>query len=125
MIHTRPLPKYRARTLPYTTERVAKARRAVRGQAVFERAPAELPTATVHVHAWSRAALTSRIRGAAAARWQWFRPRLVPVLVAAIGACALLAATNYLTNLAREVPSPPTHATGYQLSLVPSPPPTY
>jgi hypothetical protein len=100
------------RTLPYTGERRANsARRPAtvhNGQVLFDRGPAKLPVATIRSHAWSRAAAASRLRGALAASWQWFKPRTVPVIVAGIGACALLAATNYLTNLAREVPAQPT-----------------
>lgn len=33
-----------------------------------------------------------------AARWQWFRPRTIPVLVAFVGMLGVVRAVNYLSN---------------------------
>jgi len=40
------------------------------------------------------------------ARWQWLRPRTVPVVVAFIGMCAVMASAHYLSKLATEMPPP-------------------
>jgi hypothetical protein len=64
---------------------------------LFDR-PAQLPVATVRSRSWS--AVGARLHGSVVARWRWFKPRTLPVLVALAGMMALLASTNYLSNLA-------------------------
>jgi hypothetical protein len=82
----------RPRTPAYTHARRRRTRR-VRAPIVLSGdteivlfdTPAELPTATVVPHApRARArAIVADLRAWLAARWRWFRPRLVPALVAA------------------------------------------
>jgi hypothetical protein len=70
---------------------------------LFDAHPAELPVAELRSKTWA-ASLRSRLRGKLLARWQWMRPRLLPLAVATAGAFALLGAADYLTRLARELP---------------------
>jgi hypothetical protein len=68
---------------------------------LFDR-PAELPVATLRSRSWS--AVGARLHGSVVARWRWFRPRTLPVVVALAGMVALLESANYLSNLARHTP---------------------
>jgi hypothetical protein len=105
------LPRYRPkqarRTLTYTPKwSRSHARRAEavnNGNMLFDRR-SELPVATARLRSRTWPSLTARLRGELALRWQWLRPRLVPVIVAAASMFALLGATNYLSNLARKTP---------------------
>ena len=76
-------------------------------------APRELPVATVRR---APAPLVARLTGAFAAwlgaRWQWLRPRSIPVIVAAIGMVAVINAVNYLGGA---------HAVPAQVSLTDAP----
>ena len=66
----------------------------------LDRAP--LPTATLHASSWQpRRAVGRHLQSWFVARWAWFRPRAVPLLVALVGMTGLLAATKYLPILAR------------------------
>lgn len=62
-------------------------------------APRELPVATLRRAPTS---VTARLAGAFAAwleaRWAWFRPRSIPVLVAMLGMIAVINAVNYLSR---------------------------
>lgn len=55
----------------------------------------ELPTARVHQDAPS---IAESIGVWFAARWQWFRPRMIPVAVAALGMVGMLRAVDYLST---------------------------
>ena len=76
-------------------------------------APRELPVATVRR---APAPVVARLAGAFAAwlgaRWQWLRPRSIPVLVAALSLVALVNAVNYLGRA---------HAVSAQVSLTDAP----
>jgi hypothetical protein len=69
---------------------------------LFDLPPSELPVATVRSHGIT--AVASGLRRWMAARWQWFRPRSIPVMVAVLGTAALVGSGRYLSNLAH----PPT-----------------
>jgi hypothetical protein len=67
---------------------------------LFDRGPAEFPLATIRPRE-PRArmvALAGGLQRWLAARWQWFRPRTVPVAVAALGMIAVLKSADYLAN---------------------------
>jgi hypothetical protein len=57
--------------------------------------PRELPIATIRS---TRTPLAISLSQWLAARWSWLRPRMVPVLVAAIGMVLVLNAVNYLAH---------------------------
>lgn len=106
------------RTLPYTRRRRSQAR-AKRSTAasttsravgvgyneamIFDQHPMELPVATLQSRD-SRVRFAMAIREWFVARWAWFRPRAVPVLVAFAGMLGVLASASYLRNLAHETP---------------------
>ena len=78
---------------------------------LFDRGPAELPSATVRPRD-SRAymtALAGALQRWLAARWQWLRPRTLPCAIAALGMIAVLAAADYLAHykedIAKQTPS--------------------
>lgn len=134
---TRLRPTMRKRTLAYTRAR-RRARPHANKQApiagvpnteivLFDHRPAEFPVAHAVPHEpRARAvALAADIKRWLAARWQWFRPRTVPCAVAALGMLAVLAFSNYLTNLDDDQPSQTSsHQTGmarnYSVQVVPS-----
>ena len=65
---------------------------------------AELPVATVRRAPGSAVdSVTSDLRHWLAARWQWFRPRTIPVTVAFAGMLGVLHAVSYLST-------PPPHS---------------
>lgn len=108
-----PRPRVARRTPTYTLRRFRKPRRtrscdAPRAERsntsdmIFDHR-AELPTATL-LPRDSSAQLSLDARNWFGKRWQWLRPRTVPVLVAFVGMLAILASANYLRNLAREAP---------------------
>jgi hypothetical protein len=78
-------------------------------------APRELPVATVR-RAPAQTSVAARLAGAFVAwleaRWQWLRPRSIPVLVAALGMVAVINAVNYLGRA---------HAVSAQVSLTDAP----
>jgi hypothetical protein len=66
----------------------------------LDRAP--LPMATLRASGWQpRRAVPRHLQSWLVTRWAWFRPRAVPLIVALAGMIALLAATKYLSALAR------------------------
>ena len=97
----------RRRTLPYTRRR--RPRRFIwrySEDMIFDQPPGELPIATVRPRA-SRArvkVLAGDLERWFGARWQWFRPRTVPVIAAFIGMLAVLGAGRYLSRLAQQRP---------------------
>lgn len=102
------------RTPPYTIRRVRnRSSRAAKVAApppavnhedmLFDQPPAELPAATV-VSRESRTQLAADARAWASARWRWFRPRTIPLIVAFAGALAVMGSANYLRNYARRAP---------------------
>lgn len=62
----------------------------------------EFPTATLLAKQPPRDALWTGLRAWFAARWQWLRPRTIPVAVAIASMIAALAATSALTDYARQ-----------------------
>ncbi|MDQ3296396.1 MAG: hypothetical protein M3619_07425 [Myxococcota bacterium] len=104
----------RRRTLPYTARRPRRiskmrAKVAASGSAVnhedmiFDQPPAELPVATL-VPREPSVRLAVDLRAWLVARWRWFRPRTVPMIVAFAGMLAVMGAANYLRNFARQAP---------------------
>ncbi len=66
----------------------------------------ELPVATVWRAPGARVGLAvGGIRRWLARRWQWFRPRTVPVFVALLGMLAVLQSVRYLAH-PRQEPAP-------------------
>ena len=102
-------------TLPYTRRRARRpARRAetphtpaqVPGYTedmIFDQPPRELPVATV-VRRDPRRQLVADLATWFAARWRWFKPRTVPMIVAFLGMLAVLGSVNWLRNYARRTP---------------------
>ena len=110
------LPRYRPRalkrpTLAYTRLKRRRASPRSQNQArsaetvntesmLFDSRPAELPVATVRSgepRARS-AAVIAGLQRWLLARWQWFKPRTVPVAVAALGMFAMIEAAEYLAH---------------------------
>jgi hypothetical protein len=95
------------RTLPYTRRR--RPRRFVwrySEDMIFDQPPGELPIATVRPRA-SRArikVIAGDLERWFGARWSWFRPRTVPVIVAFVGMLAVIGAGRYLSRLAQQRP---------------------
>ena len=105
----RPFARLRKRTFAYTRMR-ARSRRAKKTSTssapahneivIFDHRPAEFPLATAlprapkarvlaalgHLHRWL------------GARWEWLKPRTVPVIVAAIGMIFVLLSADYLAH---------------------------
>ena len=76
---------------------------------IFHTGPAEFPIATVVPHdsaSFARVASANLGRWLTA-KWSWFVPRTVPVIVAALGLVAVLASADYL----RHVKTAPPHYT--------------
>lgn len=76
---------------------------------IFQTGPTEFPVATVVPHDGVSVArvVAADLARWFLARWSWFRPRTVPVLVAALGFLAVLASADYL----RHVKTAPPHYT--------------
>jgi hypothetical protein len=70
---------------------------------IFDQPPAELPVATLRPHD-AGAQLLLDVRGWLASRWQWLKPRAIPVAVAFAGMLAVLASAHYLRELAHQAP---------------------
>jgi hypothetical protein len=70
---------------------------------IFDQPPAELPVATLRPRD-SASQLLLDARGWLAARWQWLRPRAIPVAVAFAGMIGVLVAASYLRDLAHNPP---------------------
>ena len=95
----------RLRTLPYTRTRTrgprgaARRANAVNNEGMLFDGVRELPTATVRKAPDMRVGLMlGDLQRWLAARWSWFKPRTVPVLVAALGALAVVHSVNYLSH---------------------------
>jgi hypothetical protein len=76
---------------------------------LFDQPPSELPVARIRVRPGTinaLAQLAADLRRWLTARWSWLKPRTVPVIVAFIGMCAVLASAHYLSRLAQEAPDP-------------------
>lgn len=73
------------------------------GDMIFDQPPRELPVATLQSRD-SKVRFAMATRQWLVARWSWFRPRAIPVVVAFAGMLAVLASANYLRRLARETP---------------------
>lgn len=84
---------------------------------IFDQPPAELPVATLRPRD-SGAQLVLDARGWLAARWQWLRPRAIPVVVAFAGMICVLVSASYLRDLAHrppeQLPSPVVRAHGHE-----------
>ncbi len=108
----------RRRTLPYTTRSYTSRRRPIsklrskvaasesavnHEDMIFDQPPAELPVATL-VPREPGIQLAVDLRAWLAARWRWFRPRTVPMIVAFVGMLAVMGAASYLRNFARQAP---------------------
>jgi hypothetical protein len=103
----------RRRTLPYSgrNRRVISRRSKAApppvsvndGDMLFDQPPAELPVATM-VPKDRGTQLAADLRAWFAARWQWFRPRTIPMVVAFVGMLAVIGAATWLRNYARRTP---------------------
>lgn len=105
-----PKPNRWRRTLAYTRlrrrRRNRNAARAIRTtpihheEVMFGHGPSEFPTATVlSREPRARAtALAADLGRWLAARWAWFKPRTVPVMVAAVSLVVLVASADYLAH---------------------------
>jgi len=107
-------PSRRRRTLPYTGRRrsrvissprkAAESREIVNDETmIFDQPPAELPVATM-VPKDRGTQLAADLRAWFAARWHWFKPRTIPMIVAFVGMLAVIGAATYLRNYARRAP---------------------
>ncbi len=65
---------------------------------LFDLGKSELPTATLVHKRESPSTLFGAFSAWLVARWQWFTPRAVPVIVAAIGMILVLLSADYLAH---------------------------
>jgi hypothetical protein len=70
---------------------------------IFDQPPVALPVATM-VPKDRGARLAADLRSWFAARWHWFRPRTIPMVVAFVGMLAVIGAATWLRNYARRAP---------------------
>lgn len=70
---------------------------------IFDQPPVELPVAAVVPRA-SRAQLAADLRAWFVAKWAWFRPRTIPMIVAVLGMLAVIGSANWLRAYARQTP---------------------
>lgn len=107
-------PVSRRRTLPYSGRRrsrkIPQRPRAATPNILvndedmlFDQPPAELPVATM-VPKDRRTQLVADLRAWLAGRWQWFKPRTIPMIVAFVGLLAVVGAATWLRNFARQAP---------------------
>lgn len=107
-------PVSRRRTLPYSGRRRSRGfpqrPKAAAAQVLvndedmlFDQPPAELPVATM-VPKDRRTQFAADLRAWLAARWQWFKPRTIPMIVAFVGLLAVIGAATWLRNFARQAP---------------------
>ncbi|MEJ7600325.1 MAG: hypothetical protein WKG01_20615 [Kofleriaceae bacterium] len=71
---------------------------------IFDQPPSELPMATALPRA-SRArvaVIAGDLQRWLSVRWQWLRPRTVPVIAAFVGMLAVIGAGRYLSRLAQQ-----------------------
>ncbi len=103
-------PSRRRRT--YTRRRVRSPRRGAANRSapvnnedimIFDQAPAELPVATL-IQRDGKSQLRADLYAWFAAKWRWFKPRTVPMIVAFIGMLAVVGSANWLRNYARRAP---------------------
>ena len=102
------VPRFRKK-LPFTymrrkqrrRQKQAMPRERVQGETMaFDLGPTEFPVATMR----PRDARSGAVAAVAAfqrwlvARWQWFKPRTLPCVVAALGLVAMVAAGDYLAH---------------------------
>jgi len=107
----------RRRTLPYTGRRKRRAVAKVAAPVIavnhedmiFDQPAAKLPVATV-VPREARAQLAADLRAWFVAKWAWFRPRTIPMVVALLGMLAVLGSATYLREYARQLPDRATSA---------------
>ena len=107
-------PISRRRTLPYTRKRrvaishrpkaAAPSADAHTEDMIFDR-PMELPPAQV-ISRDRRTQLAADLRAWFAARWQWFKPRTIPMIVAFVGLLLVMGAANWLRAYAVAMPAP-------------------
>ncbi len=102
-------PISRRRTLPYTRRRRVRRPKAGvapatvdTGDMLFDQ-PAELPVATLRPKD-TRTQLGADLRAWLAARWRWFKPRTIPMIVAFVGMLAVIGSASWLRNYARAMP---------------------
>ena len=102
-----PRPRLKWRTLAYTRKRRRRSKHQAKLRprcnhdiVIFDHGPYELPIATVrpraagtHVRVW----LGDLVRWLSA-RWEWLRPRTVPVIAAAVGMIFVLISADYLAH---------------------------
>ena len=112
-------PTYTRRCKQVRRRTGAPRRRVDNGRMLFDQ-PRELPVATLRS---ARTSITAQVAGALqqwlAARWDFLRPRMVPVIVAAIGMVLVINAVNYLA----QPPAP--IAASMSASNEPAPQPAY
>ena len=108
-------PSSRRRTLPYSGRRRSARTISRRTNAaapvklvndedmIFDQPPAELPVATM-VPKDRGTQIAADLRAWLVARWTWFRPRTIPMIVAFIGMLAVIGAATWLRNYARRAP---------------------
>jgi hypothetical protein len=107
-------PSRARRTLPYSgrrrrsaiSPRVTAAKPAAvadNEDMIFDQPPAELPVATL-VPRDGKTRMRADFYAWVAAKWNWFKPRTVPMLVAAAGMFAVIGSANWLRNYARRAP---------------------
>jgi hypothetical protein len=106
----RPLGRIRKRTLAYTRmRRRSQRRKKSRAFAalpmqnevvIFDHGPTVFPVATLRPRdPGTRARVVlGDVQRWLSARWLWFRPRLVPVVVAVLGATLVIASAEYLSH---------------------------
>ena len=98
--HTLAYMRLRRRSRRAPNKAATAARSAHTDLVLFDHGPAELPVATARPQGpHARAiALVADVQRWFAARWQWFRPRTVPCVVAGLGMLAVIASADYLAN---------------------------
>jgi hypothetical protein len=75
------------------------------GDMIFDQPRAELPVATLVPRSRSTQ-LATGLAGWLTARWHWFRPRTIPMIVAFLGLLAVVGFANYLKTYGREAARP-------------------
>ena len=104
-------PVSRRRTLAYTKRRRRSPRRERAASTnvvndedmIFDQPPAELPVATL-LPRDKKSRLRASMFAWLSTKWQWFKPRTVPMIVAFVGMLAVIGSANYLRNYARRAP---------------------
>lgn len=115
---SRPIHRFKKRTLAYVRPRRKRASRSAKPRqqtgpvedqstVIFYNGPAEFPTAML-VPNDSRSKLSAGMMGFGKwllGGWSWFRPRTVPVVVAALGLLAVLESADYLRHVKTAPPN--------------------